>query len=175
MATITKALTGIMFNAASLVLAGAPWKNNVRAIYGFNAAGNGYTLFKPTSNFNSLTQLVQDGVYIVDAATPGFELPDALLAVPPAGSAGVLLSNVSTSFDGASGNYFSIMFTAASLDPADMEVLVAIDNQYFTPRRLPLNTPTGFYLTNYPLGSVVNLFGVTQSGASFARRFPVTV
>jgi hypothetical protein len=79
MSIISKSLSGIIFNGVALTLASAPWKNNVRAIYGFNGLGNGYTVFKPTSNFNSLTQLSQDGVYIVDAATPGFELPGALL------------------------------------------------------------------------------------------------
>jgi hypothetical protein len=87
MSTISKSLTGILFNGAALALASAPWKNNVRAIYGFNAAGNGYQVFKPTSGFNSLTHLSQDGVYIVDAATPGFELPGATLTASPAPAA----------------------------------------------------------------------------------------
>ena len=77
MSLITKPLVGIIFNGAALALASAPWKENVRAIYGFNALGNGYQVFKPASGFNSLTQLSQNGVYIVDAATPGFELPGA--------------------------------------------------------------------------------------------------
>ena len=89
MATISKALSSILFNAASLTLATAPWKNNVRAIYGFNPAGNGYQLFKPGSNFNSLTELVKDGVYIVDAGTLGFDIADALITVPAAVPAGL--------------------------------------------------------------------------------------
>jgi hypothetical protein len=80
MSTISKSLTGILFNGAALALASAQWKSNVRAIYGFNASGNGYQVFKPASGFNSLTHLSQDGVYIVDAATPGFELPGAVLS-----------------------------------------------------------------------------------------------
>jgi hypothetical protein len=79
MSAIAKQLSGFIFNGAALVLASAAWKNNVRAIYGFNGTGNGYTVFKPSSTFNSLTQLSQDGVYILDAATPGFELPGAAL------------------------------------------------------------------------------------------------
>ncbi|AMJ67407.1 hypothetical protein [Hymenobacter sp. PAMC 26628] len=75
MSTISKNLSGFIFNGAALVLASAPWKGNVRAIYGFNAAGDGYQVFKPASQFNSLAQLVPDGVYTVDAATTGFELP----------------------------------------------------------------------------------------------------
>ncbi|GAB2784609.1 hypothetical protein HNQ93_002464 [Hymenobacter luteus] len=79
MNNITKNLTGILFAGANVALAAAPWKNKVRAIYGFNGAGTGYTVFKPTSSFNSLTQLVQDSCYIVDALTPGFELPGAVI------------------------------------------------------------------------------------------------
>ncbi len=101
MATISKALSGILFNAASLTLATAPWKNNVRAIYGFNPAGNGYQLFKPGSLFNSLTELVRNGVYIVDAGTLGFDIADALITVPaavPAGLGAGPLSVVSAQF-----------------------------------------------------------------------------
>ncbi|QKG55200.1 hypothetical protein GKZ68_00225 [Hymenobacter sp. BRD128] len=83
MSTINKSLMGFIFNGAALALASAPWKNNVRAIYGFNAAGSGYQVFKPASAFNSLTQLSQDGVYIVEAATPGFELPGATVQASP--------------------------------------------------------------------------------------------
>jgi hypothetical protein len=79
MSTIANQLSGFIFNGATLTLAWAPWKNNVRAIYGFNASGNGYQLFKPSSAFNSLTQLSQDGMYILDVATAGFDLPGALL------------------------------------------------------------------------------------------------
>lgn len=79
MSTIANQLSGFIFNGATLTLASAPWKNNVRAIYGFNTSGNGYQVFKPASSFNSLTQLSQDGMYILDVATPGFDLPGALL------------------------------------------------------------------------------------------------
>lgn len=89
MSTISNQLTGFIFNGAALALASAPWKDKVRAIYGFTASGRGYQVFKPTNGYNSLTQLSQDGVYIVDAATPGFELPGAVLtAGPPATSLG---------------------------------------------------------------------------------------
>lgn len=79
MSTISKNLSGFIFNGAALALTSAPWKDNVRAIYGFTGAGNGYQVFKPANQFNSLTQLVPDGVYIVEAATLGFELPGAVL------------------------------------------------------------------------------------------------
>jgi hypothetical protein len=80
MSIINKGLQGMLFNGTDLDLASASWKGKVSAIYGFNAAGNGYTVFKPASAFNSLTKLVQDGAYIVAASTPGFELPGAVLS-----------------------------------------------------------------------------------------------
>ena len=81
MSMINKKLVGFLFNGATQALATADWKNNVNAIYGFNSAGDGYQVFKPTSNFNSLTQLKQDGSYIVDTKMLGFELPGATLTV----------------------------------------------------------------------------------------------
>lgn len=88
MSIINKQLAGLVFGGAPLALAAAPWKNNVRVIYGFNAGGNGYTSFKPGSQFNSLTQLVADGVYIVDSVTLGYDLPGGALAAT--GSAAAL-------------------------------------------------------------------------------------
>ncbi|UOQ81014.1 hypothetical protein [Hymenobacter sp. 5414T-23] len=80
MSTISKPLSGMLYTGANLVLASAPFKNNLNAVYGYNPEGTGYTVFKPTSNFNSLRELVQDGSYIVDAKSLGFELPGATLA-----------------------------------------------------------------------------------------------
>lgn len=79
MTVITKNLVGFLFNGATQALASASWKTKVNAVYGFNAAGNGYQVFKPTSQFNSLTELVQNGSYILDAAVTGFNLPGAVL------------------------------------------------------------------------------------------------
>ncbi len=77
MSEITKNLGGFLFNGADLTLATAPFKNNIGVLYGFNADGTGYTSFKPSSNFNSLTTLKQDGSYIMSAVALGFELPGA--------------------------------------------------------------------------------------------------
>jgi len=111
---ISKSLSGIIFNGAALALASAPWKNSVRAIYGFNGPGNGYTVFKPTSNFNSLTQLSQDGVYIVDAATPGFELPGATLT---ATSTTLLIGIVNATFTRLDDKYLRATFRFKSPKP----------------------------------------------------------
>lgn len=79
MSTISKSLSGFIFNGASLTLASAPFKGNLNTVYGFNSAGNGYTSFKPGNAFNSLTQLSQNGVYIVDAKSTGFDIPGAMV------------------------------------------------------------------------------------------------
>ena len=79
MSRITKKLSAFTFAAPALVLASAPWKNNVGALYGFTADGTGYTVFKPGNRFNSLAQLEDTGSYILDAATVGFELPGVLV------------------------------------------------------------------------------------------------
>lgn len=94
MTAISKNLVGILFGgAAAQVLASAAWKGNLNAVYGFTSAGTGYQVFKPGNSFNSLTQLVPDGMYILDVRVPGFELPGALLAVPPAPA--VIVSDLS--------------------------------------------------------------------------------
>ncbi len=85
MSTINKSLSGFIFTGGALPLASADFKGNLNAVYGFNSAGTGYTSFKPGNTFNSLTQLTQDGVYIVDAKTTGFELPGASLAPTSSG------------------------------------------------------------------------------------------
>jgi hypothetical protein len=96
MSTISNALQGILFNGSDLDLASADWKAKVSAIYGFNASGNGYTVFKPASTFNSLTKLVQDGSYIVAASTPGFELPGAVSTATTMGSVSNGLITINT-------------------------------------------------------------------------------
>lgn len=73
-----------MYNGSVLALASVAFKANLNSISGFNAAGTGYTSYRPTSTFNSLTQLAQDGVYIVDAKTTGFDIPGAVLTAVPA-------------------------------------------------------------------------------------------
>jgi len=92
-------------------------------VYGFNAAGNGYTVFKPASTFNSLTKLVQDGSYIVDAATTGFDLPGAVLMASSSGSsspgtgtaAKVILNVLTARLDDVTG-YLKVL---ANVDGAD--------------------------------------------------------
>lgn len=79
MATISKKLVGFLYSGAAQSLASASFKGNVNSIIGLDAAGTGYTSFNPANTFNSLTQLVPDGVYIVDSKLTGYELPGAVL------------------------------------------------------------------------------------------------
>jgi hypothetical protein len=83
MSTINKKLVGFLYNGDAQTLASASWKTNANAVYSINSAGTGYQVFKPGNTFNSLTQLVPDGVYILDAAKLGFELPGATLTAGP--------------------------------------------------------------------------------------------
>ncbi|TDN39263.1 hypothetical protein E4631_15675 [Hymenobacter sp. UV11] len=134
MSSIDKKLLGFIFNASALNLATAPFKNNLNIVYGFNAGGTGYTSFKPSSNFNSLTQLVQDGVYIVDAATPGFELPGAMQTLAGLGSSAASPLTVDN-FSAVGRTYqngqkvIEIDFGVASTDPADFAVVMAVWNE----------------------------------------------
>lgn len=95
MSTINKTLSGFIFNGAALTLASASFKSNLNSISGFNAAGTGYTSYRPGNTFNSLTELKQDGSYIVDAKTTGFDIPGATLT---ATSAALVVGIVSASF-----------------------------------------------------------------------------
>lgn len=137
MSTISKSLLGFLFNGATVTLAAAPWKNNVRALYGFNAAGTGYQVFKPGNRFNSLTGLNQDGSYILDALTPGFELPGATLAVAPVGPSapattwptpqtGVMAGSLRVTNVSAHATDLGkqLFFTAQSLDSLDLDLLL---------------------------------------------------
>jgi hypothetical protein len=134
MSTITKKLSGVLFSGVALKLASAAFKNNLTIVYGFNAGGTGYTSFKPASNFNSLTELVPDGVYIVDAATPGFELPGAVLTLAGLGSSAASALTVNN-FSAVGKTYpngqqaIELDFDAASTDPADFAVVLVVWNE----------------------------------------------
>ena len=144
MNTISKALQGIIFNGAALALASAPWKDKVRAVYGFTSSGTGYEVFNPASQFNSLTELQQDGVYILDVATPGFELPGAVLtaAATAAGPVAGPLSLTEATFY-MSDSEPGVRFTIHSTDPTDLSFFFSM----LTPegRYLDMGTGTGSF------------------------------
>ncbi|MFD1469399.1 hypothetical protein ACFQ48_14300 [Hymenobacter caeli] len=178
MSTISKPLSGFIFNGAALALASAPWKNNVRALYGFNTAGTSYQVFKPTSQFNSLTQLAQDGVYIVDAATPGFELPGATLTAAGSadmGGAGLGAGPLSfATFDVTNnGGNVQLHVNVASTDAGDHAVLVTTDAYPTGAFKLDLNTEIGIGLGSLPAGASYSVAVVNRLGNLLTRTFTV--
>ena len=192
MSTISKSLLGFLFNGATVALAAAPWKNNVRALYGFNAAGNGYRVFKPGNRFNSLTELVQDGSYILDAVTPGFELPGATLVVAPGGPpapattwptagtgvlpSGLFLNNVSAR---ANGGQPLVSFSLEALDVTDRQLLVVITGGYTQLAQVvdvAANTYFQFNLdASNTVGSVVFVTAISRNGHVYTQRATVSL
>lgn len=185
MSLINKPLVGILFSGAAVALASAPWKGNVRAIYGFNAAGNGYTVFKPTNTFNSLTQLVPDGSYILDVATPGFELPGAVLTSASAKPL-LTISQLSSGLDDNSRFYVRCRLTSSQPGDATASVLLALPTRGNSADCAGATWATGVtlgQLVDLPIDALVNsanglnqddtieLFAVAPSGAQAYQQF----
>jgi hypothetical protein len=172
MSTISKQLSGFIFNGATLALSSAPWKSNVRAVYGFNTGGNGYQVFKPANQFNSLTELKQDGVYIVDASTTGFELPGATLtAVTNTTAAGALtLDSFNHSF---SGGYDNITLHVSSPVATDSEYLLVFDSAGAYSYKLAMGDTISLSVPNVAVGQVVKMTAVAPSGARLTHTFTV--
>ncbi len=175
MSTISKQLSGFIFGGAALALASAPWKDRVRAVYGFNVGGNGYQVFKPASAFNSLTQLVPDGVYILDAATPGFELPGAVLTgtapdVPTPAVAALTLDSFSHSF---SSGYANVSLQVSSPEASDKEYLLVFDSPGSYSYKLMLSDTISLSVPGVTMGQVVTFSAVAPSGARLTHTFTV--
>lgn len=151
MSLINKPLVGILFSGATLALASAAWRGNVRAIYGFNAAGTSYTVFKPSNTFNSLTQLVADGTYILDVATPGFELPGAVLT--STGTVPVLqITHLSSGIDENTGKFFvRCGLSSSQASDTTANVLLAF------PDRNSTTCQASVWVKGVPLGQTVDL------------------
>lgn len=132
MSTISKKLVGFLYSGVAQALASASWKANANTVYGINKEGTGYQVFKPGNTFNSLTQLVPDGVYILDAAMLGFELPGATLTVASGGSTASLTVN---DFSAVAQTYangqqvIAIDFGINSTDVADFGVAMVVWNE----------------------------------------------
>jgi hypothetical protein len=126
MSTISKKLSGFMFNGSALALGTAAFKSRLNSVIGVNAAGSGYISYNPLNAFNSLTQLAQDGVYIVDAKTLGFDIPGATLTAGiPAPTAGPLSFDPTTQFTRV-GNKWQFTINPASSISTDYGVPVLI-------------------------------------------------
>ena len=164
MSTISKKLVGFLYSGAAQTLASAAWKGNVNAVYGFNSGGTGYQVFKPGNTFNSLTQLVPDGVYILDANKLGFDLPGAVLmastATGPAAGA-LTLTSFLHSF---SGGYDNITLQVASPVTTDSEYLLVFDSPGAYSYKLAMNDTVSLSVPNVGLGQVVTMTAVAPRG-----------
>jgi hypothetical protein len=123
MSIINKGLMGFLFSGSPLALASASFKANLNSISGFNAAGTGYTSFRPGNTFNSLTELKQDGSYIVDAKTTGFDIPGAVLTSVTGLGAGPLSATCTMGHD-SGGNDIAVVVT--STDTADRNFIISV-------------------------------------------------
>ena len=174
MSAISKQLSGFIFTGAAVALASASWKGRVNAVYGFTSSGTGYQVFKPTSQFNSLTQLVADGVYIVDAATPGFELPGAVLtgSVAPAGTAGLGAGPLSFAECGVRPGVM-LDVSVGSSDPDDRVVLLNVDT--FPPVAMKIDVNNGYAigLGSLPSGASYTVTAVNRLGNVLTRSVTV--
>ncbi|NML65930.1 hypothetical protein HHL22_12005 [Hymenobacter sp. RP-2-7] len=186
MSLINKALVGILFSGAALPLASAAWKNQVRAIYGFNAAGTGYTVFKPANTFNSLQQLVPEGSYILDVAQPGFELPGAVLTGADAAGPTLTVSELTSGLDDTGRFYVRCRLTSSQPGDATASVLLALPTRSGSADCAGATWATGValgHLVDLPIDALVNstnglnqddaveLFAVTSSGAQAYQQF----
>ncbi|WP_151087441.1 hypothetical protein [Hymenobacter baengnokdamensis] len=173
MSTISKQLTGFLFSGAAQVLASASWKTNANAVYGINSAGTGYQVFKPSNTFNSLTQLVPDGMYILDADKLGFDLPGATLTastatVPAAGA--LTLDSFLHSF---SNGYDNLTLQVSSPEATDKEFLLVFDSPGAYSYKLALNDTISMSVPNVAVGQVITLTAVAPSGARLTHTFTV--
>jgi hypothetical protein len=175
MSTITKSLSGFIFNGSALALASASFKGNLNSISGFNAAGTGYTSYRPTNAFNSLTQLQQDGVYIVDAKTTGFDIPGAtltaIIAAPSGGGAGPgPLSLTLSPFRDGGGN-LAVNVGPSSTESEDTYVLISFDKGYNNVNVTACNDTETIAVGTVPVGDVVTAKLVNRNGNILTQQF----
>ena len=173
MSTISKKLVGFLYGGAAQALASASWKTNANAVYGITGDGTAYQVFKPGNTFNSLTQLVPDGMYILDANKLGFDLPGAVLttssAVGPAAGA-LTLTSFLHSF---SGGYDNITLQVASPVATDTEYLLVFDSSGAYSYKLALNDTVSLSVPNVAAGQVVTMTAVAPSGARLTHTITV--
>lgn len=186
MSTISKILSGFMYNGSALALGTAPFKSNLNAISGFNAAGTGYTSYRPSNAFNSLTQLTQDGVYIVDAKTTGFDIPGAVLTatIPtttPPTSSELSLDSVRIFNQRVVGGQtaFDLDFELSSTNPDDSQALVSFYeatygfNYGFDPAPINYGSPTKLTNIYQNTGSTFKMLVVSNTGNIVTKTFTI--
>ena len=173
MSTINKKLVGFLYSGAAQALASASWKTNANAVYGFNSDGTGYQVFKPGNTFNSLTQLMPDGVYILDAAKLGFELPGATLTASSAGGTAAGTLTLDSFIHSFSSGYDNISLQVSSPDATDTEYLLVFDSPGAYSYKLAIGDAISLSVPNTASGQVVTLTAVAPSGARLTHTFTV--
>lgn len=173
MSTISKKLLGFIYSGAAQTLASAAWKGNVNAVYGFNSGGTGYQVFKPGNTFNSLTQLVPGGVYILDANKLGFDLPGAVLTVSAAAGPAAGALTLTSFLHSFSSGYDNITLQVASPVAADTEYLLVFDSPGAYSYKLAMNDTVSLSVPNVAIGQVVTMTAVAPSGARLTHTFTV--
>jgi hypothetical protein len=173
MSTISKKLVGFLYSGAAQVLASASWKANANAVYGFNSDGTGYQVFKPGNTFNSLTQLVPDGMYILDANKLGFDLPGATLTASTAGGTAAGALTLDSFIHSFSSGYDNITLQVSSPEATDKEYMLVFDSPGAYSYKLALGDSVSLSVPNVTSGQVVTLTAVAPSGARLTHRFTV--
>jgi hypothetical protein len=173
MSTISKKLVGFIYSGAAQTLASAAWKGNVNAVYGFNSGGTGYQVFKPGNSFNSLTQLVPDGVYILDANKLGFDLPGAVLTASAATGPAAAPLTLTSFMHSYSSSYDNITLQVASPVATDSEYLLVFDSPGAYSYKLAMNDAISLSVPDVTPGQVVTLTAVAASGARLTHTFTV--
>ena len=173
MSTISKKLVDFLYSGAAQTLAAAAWKGNVNAVYGFNSGGTGYQVFKPGNTFNSLTQLVPDGVYILDVNKLGFDLPGAILTASTAAGPAAGTLTLDSFIHSFSGSYDNVTLQVSSPVTTDSEYLLVFDSPGAYSYKLALHDTISLSVPGVAAGQVVTLTAVAASGARLTHSFTV--
>lgn len=173
MSTISKKLVGFLYSGVAQALASASWKGNVNAVYGFNSGGTGYQVFKPGNAFNSLTQLVPDGMYILDAAKLGFDLPGAILTASTAAGPAAGALTLDSFIHSFSGGYDNITLQVSSPVATDTEYLLVFDSPGAYSYKLALRDTISLSVPGVAAGQIITLTAVASSGARLTHTFTV--
>ncbi len=173
MSTISKKLVAFLYSGAAQTLASAVWKGNVNAVYGFNSGGTGYQVFKPGNTFNSLTQLVPDGMYILDANKLGFDLPGAVLTASAATGPAAGALTLTSFLHSFSSGYDNLTLQVASPVATDSEYLLVFDSPGAYSYKMVMNDTVSLSVPNVAIGQVVTLTAVAPSGARLTHTFTV--
>lgn len=140
---------------------------------GITRDGTACQVFKPGNTFNSLTQLVPNGTYILDADKLGFDLPGAALTastVTGPAAATLTLTSFQHSFSGGIDN---LTLQVASLVATNTEYLLVFDSPGAYSYKLALDDTVSLSVPNAAVEQVVTPTAVAPSGARLSHTFMV--